>query len=109
MTLTERAMGEWLDREVSGLAGEALFAKLGELAPQISMSQQRAAEIYRRYRYELRFSAHHCEVNRKFGVQESTYDPAVLAEMFDGEAVPESTLLRPQLTVRDSTAHISGR
>src|SRR6187551_970811 len=96
MTLTERAMGEWLDREVSGLAGEALFAKLGELAPQIAMSQQQAAAIYRRYRYELRFSAHHCEVNRKFGVQESTYDPAVLAEIFDEEAVQDRTECQEQ-------------
>jgi hypothetical protein len=89
MTLTERATGEWLDRELNGLRGDALLARLAELAPRVSMSVQRAAGIYRRFRYEQRFSARHFEVNRKYGVSESTYDPGVMAEMIDGAAQSE--------------------
>jgi len=91
MTLSEQAIGEWLDRELSGLKGDALLAKLAELAPQVSLSVERAAGIYRRFRYEQPFAARHCEVNRKYGVQESSYDPAAMAEMIDSGAFQSRT------------------
>src|SRR5688572_13040342 len=83
MTVSERATGEWLSRELTGLKGDALFARLAELAPQVTLSVERATAIFRRYRYEEHFAARHCEVNRKYGVEESTYDPGALERLID--------------------------
>jgi hypothetical protein len=91
MTLTEQATAEWLERELDGLRGEELRTRLKELAPTVSLTYERATSIYRRYRYEQRYAARYCEVNRKYGVVESSADPAVMAEMIDEETFRQRT------------------
>ena len=64
---------------------------IGDDPLNLTARSERALALWRKYRHQQRYAARHCEVNRKYGVQESSYGPEEMAEMIDVESFEQRT------------------